>query len=77
MDALNELNVLGLALSAVLVAMACVKADRVRSWRASINPSAPNLPGSAFVAARTLFLGLAAVGVYTAVQGFGVFDDSS
>lgn len=31
MDALTELTVLGLVLSAVLLAMACVKADRVRA----------------------------------------------
>ncbi|MEU2438595.1 hypothetical protein ABZ595_20820 [Streptomyces rubradiris] len=77
MDALDELNVLGLVLAAVLVAMACVKSDRVRSWRANINPSAPDLPDSAFVAARVLFLSLAGVGVYLAVQGFGVSDDAS
>ncbi|MEV6805793.1 hypothetical protein [Streptomyces sp. NPDC051132] len=77
MDALNQLNVIGLVLSAVLVAMACVKADWVRSWRANVNPSAPELPGSAFVTARVLFLGLAAIGVYLAVQGFGVSDDGS
>ncbi|MFF5474369.1 hypothetical protein [Streptomyces achromogenes] len=77
MDALNKLNVLSLVLSAVLVAMACVKSDRVRSWRENINPSAPDLPDSAFVAARVVFLGLAGVGVYLAVQGFGVSDDAS
>ncbi len=31
MDALTELTVLGLILSAALLAMACVKADRVRA----------------------------------------------
>lgn len=40
MDALTELNIIGLALSAVLLAMACVKSDRVRAWRTGINPSA-------------------------------------
>ncbi|MFF9674798.1 hypothetical protein ACF1GS_24365 [Streptomyces eurythermus] len=77
MGTLDKLNVLSLVLSAVLVAMACVKSDRVRSWRANINPSAPDLPDSAFVAARVLFLTLAGIGVYTAVQGFGVSDDAS
>ncbi|MFE9905606.1 hypothetical protein [Streptomyces achromogenes] len=77
MDTLDKLNVLSLVLAAVLVAMACVKSDRVRSWRANINPSAPDLPDSAFVAARILFLTLAGIGVYTAVQGFGVSDDAS
>ncbi|MFJ9869186.1 hypothetical protein [Streptomyces sp. NPDC101165] len=75
MDGLTELNVLGLALTAVLLAMACVKADRVRAWRSSINPSAPDLPDSAFVVARVVFVTLAGLGVYTAVQGFGVSDD--
>ncbi|MEV6839687.1 hypothetical protein AB0N17_35200 [Streptomyces sp. NPDC051133] len=77
MDALTKLNVLGLVLSAVLVAMACVKADRVRAWRRNVNPSGPELPDSAFVAARLLFLALAGLGVYTAVQGFGVSDRAS
>jgi hypothetical protein len=77
MDALNQLNVLGLVLAAVLVAMACVKSDKVRSWRANVNPSAPDLPDSAFVAARVLFLSLAGIGVYLAIQGFGVSDDGS
>jgi hypothetical protein len=74
MDALTKLNVLVLVLCAVLVALACVKADRVRAWRTNINPSAPELPGAAFVAARVVFLGLACIGVYTAIQGFGVSD---
>ncbi|SED85524.1 hypothetical protein SAMN05216532_5981 [Streptomyces sp. 2231.1] len=77
MDALTGLNVLGLALSAVLLAMACVKADRVRGWRASIDPSAPEIPDAAFVVARVVLVTLAGLGVYTAVQGFGVSDDSS
>ncbi|MEU8031466.1 hypothetical protein AB0C13_22965 [Streptomyces sp. NPDC049099] len=77
MNALDKLNVLGLVVSAVLLAMACVKADRVRSWRSNINPSAPELPDAAFVAARVLFVTLAAIGIYTAIQGFGVSDDTS
>ncbi|MFF4042150.1 hypothetical protein [Streptomyces sp. NPDC001816] len=75
MDGLTKLNVLGLALTAVLLAMACVKADRVRAWRSSINPSAPDLPDSAFVVARVIFVTLAGLGIYTAVQAFGVSDD--
>lgn len=73
---LTELNILLLGLSAVLLGMACVKADRVRAWRAGINPSATELPDSAFTVARTLFVVMAGLGVYTAVQGFGVSDDS-
>lgn len=77
MDALTKLNLLGLVLSAVLLAMACVKADRVRAWRTSVNPSAPDLPDSAFVAVRLIFLSLAGIGVYMTVHGFGVSDDVS
>ena len=77
MDALTKLNVLGLLLSAVLLGMACIKADRVRAWRARINPSAEELPDAAFVVARVAFVGLAGIGVYLAVQGFGVTDDMS
>ncbi|MGQ4415415.1 hypothetical protein ACN6LA_007567 [Streptomyces sp. SAS_269] len=77
MDALTKMNVFLLALCAVLLAMACVKADRVRAWRAGINPSAPQLPDSAFVVARVIFVALAVGGVYTAVQGFGVSDRMS
>ncbi|MGW0707033.1 hypothetical protein ACWD4G_13925 [Streptomyces sp. NPDC002643] len=77
MDALTRLNILGLVLSAVLLAMACVKADRVRAWRSRINPSAEELPDAAFTAARVLFVTLAGIGVYLAVQGFGVSDDMS
>jgi hypothetical protein len=77
MDALTKLNILGLVLAAVLLAMACVKADRVRAWRASINPSAEELPDSAFVVARVIFVTLAVIGIYQCVQGFGVADDMS
>jgi hypothetical protein len=76
-NALDKLNVLLLLVSAVLIAMACVKADRVRAWRQSLNPSAPDLPDTAFGCARVVFLALAACGVYTAVHGFGVSDAQS
>jgi hypothetical protein len=75
LDALTKLNALGLVLSAALLAMACVKADRVRAWRAGINPSAPDLLDVAFTVARVIFVTLAGIGIYTAVQGFGVSDD--
>jgi len=77
MDTLNETNVAVLVLAAVLVAMACLKADRVRAWREGVNPSAPAVPDGAFVLARVVLLSIAAAGVYTAVQGFGVADDLS
>jgi hypothetical protein len=76
-NTLDKLNVLLLFASAVLLAMACVKADRVRAWRERLNPSAPELPDAAFVCARVVFVALAACGVYTAVQGFGVSDGQS
>ncbi|MEU2286434.1 hypothetical protein ABZ614_31665 [Streptomyces sp. NPDC013178] len=77
MDALTKLNILGLVLSALLLAMACVKADRVRAWRAGVNPSAEELPDSAFVVARISLVTLAVIGIYQCVQGFGVADDTS
>ncbi|WP_327343281.1 hypothetical protein [Streptomyces europaeiscabiei] len=77
MDALTELTVLGLVLSAVLLAMACVKADRVRAWRSSINPSAEELPDAAFTAARVILVTAAGIGIYLAIQSFGVADDAS
>ncbi|WP_200307284.1 hypothetical protein [Streptomyces adelaidensis] len=71
MDTLTQLNVLGLVLSALLLAMACIKADRVRAWRSRINPSAEDLPDAAFTAARILFVTAAGLGIYLAIQGFG------
>jgi hypothetical protein len=63
MDALTQLNVLGLILSAVLLAMACIKADRIRAWRAGINPSTEELPDAFFVAARVTFVALERAGL--------------
>lgn len=36
---MTQLSVLIFVLAAVLLAMACVKADRVRAWRESLNRS--------------------------------------
>ncbi|MFF9154016.1 hypothetical protein ACF1AB_17495 [Streptomyces sp. NPDC014846] len=77
MDAPTQLNVLGLVLSAVLLAMACVRADRVRGRRTSVDPPAPEIPDAAFVVARVVLVTPAGLGVHTAVQGFGVSDDAS
>src|SRR5882762_11371604 len=77
MDTLTKMNVFVLVLAAVLLAMACVKADRVRAWRESINPSAPEVPDASFVLARVVLVTMAGIGIYTAVQGFGVSDDMS
>ncbi|MGW1101285.1 hypothetical protein ACWD5W_36395 [Streptomyces sp. NPDC002455] len=68
--------VLLLVLAAGLVAMGCVKADRVRRWRRSFNPSAPELPDSAFVAARVVLFGMAGVGVFSAFQFMAVVADA-
>src|SRR5882757_5505447 len=77
MDALTKMNLFVLVLAAVLLAMACVKADRVRAWRDGINPSAPEVPDAAFTVARVILVTMAGVGVYTSIQGFGVADDMS
>lgn len=77
MDALTELNVLGLVLSAVLLAMACIKADRIRAWRANINPSAEELPDAFFFVSRVALVAMAGAGIYLCVQGFGVSDDTA
>ncbi|WP_461063057.1 hypothetical protein [Streptomyces pseudoechinosporeus] len=77
MDALTKMNVLTLVLSAVLLAMACIKADRIRAWRAGINPSAEELPDAFFVVARVALVAMAGTGIYLSVQGFGVSDDTS
>ncbi|MEV0641345.1 hypothetical protein AB0I77_41770 [Streptomyces sp. NPDC050619] len=77
MDALTKMNVLSLVLCAVLLAMACIKADRIRAWRAGINPSAEELPDAFFAVARVLLVAMAGVGIYLSVQGFGVSDDTA
>ncbi|MFJ8887017.1 hypothetical protein ACIRJR_26930 [Streptomyces sp. NPDC102402] len=63
-------------LAAGLVAMSCVKADRVRGWRESFNPSAPGLPDSAFVAARVVLCGMAGIGVFSAFRFMAVVADA-
>ncbi|MFF8729831.1 hypothetical protein ACF073_25560 [Streptomyces sp. NPDC015171] len=74
---MNSLTIFCFAVSAVFVVMACVRADRVRAWRESLNPSAPEVPDSAFVLARILFLGMAAVGLYSGFQGLAVSDGAA
>ncbi|MEU2680867.1 hypothetical protein B046DRAFT_07048 [Streptomyces sp. LamerLS-316] len=68
--------VLLLVLAAGLVAMGCVKADRVRRWRESFNPSAPELPDSAFVVARVALFAMAGIGVFSALQFMAVVADA-
>ncbi|NMO37623.1 hypothetical protein HG826_29360 [Streptomyces sp. GMY01] len=64
-------------LSALLVAMACVKASRVRAWRTSINPSASEVSDSSFAVARVLLLAMAALGVYTGFHNLAVADNGT
>ncbi|WBO63483.1 hypothetical protein [Streptomyces camelliae] len=46
-----------------------MKSDRVRSWRETLNPSAPPVSNTDFVIARALLLGMAAIGIYYGFQG--------
>lgn len=64
------------ALSTVLIAMACVRADRVRAWREAVNPSAPEVPDSSFTVARVLLLAMAAFGIYFGFQSIALTDDA-
>jgi len=73
---LTKLSVFLFVLAALLLLMACVKADRVRGWRESLNPSAPGIPDAAFVVARLALLGVAVGCVVTGVRGLGVEDAS-
>jgi hypothetical protein len=66
---MNAMIALSFGIAAVLLLAACVKADRVRGWRQSLNPSAPDVPDAAFVAGRVIFLVLAGVMVF---EGFSL-----
>jgi hypothetical protein len=74
---MKTMATISFVVSAVLIAMACVRASRVRAWRESINPSAPEVPDSAFVLARILFLCMAAVGLYSGFHLLSVADDAA
>ncbi|QIJ65061.1 hypothetical protein [Streptomyces sp. JB150] len=73
---LTKLSITLFVLSALLILMACVKADRVRGWRQSLNPSAPELPDAAFVVARITLAVMAVAGIVVGLQGLGVQDAS-
>ncbi|CAL9432256.1 hypothetical protein SUDANB105_02062 [Streptomyces sp. enrichment culture] len=73
---MTGLSVISFVLAALLILMACVKAQRVRSWRESLNPSAPEVPDAAFVAARIALIGAAIGCVVVGVRGLGVEDGS-
>ncbi|WP_329569751.1 hypothetical protein [Streptomyces sp. NBC_01361] len=66
---MNAMIALSFGIAAVLLLAACVKADRVRGWRHSLNASAPDLPDAAFVVGRVIFLVLAGVMVF---EGFSL-----
>ncbi|GDY77528.1 hypothetical protein SAV31267_070130 [Streptomyces avermitilis] len=65
------------ALAVVMAAAGCVKADRVRAWRHGFNPSADELPSSAFVAGRAVFFVLAGIMAFQGFQLLAVSDDVS
>ncbi|GHF92177.1 hypothetical protein [Streptomyces thermodiastaticus] len=64
-------------LSVLLIAMACVKTSRVREWRASVNPSAPDIPDAGFFLLRLTLLALAAVGIYLGFSMLSLADGDS
>ncbi|MFC8417603.1 hypothetical protein [Streptomyces coelicoflavus] len=76
MSELTGLTIFLFVLAALLVLMACIKADRVRSWRESLNPSAPDLPDAAFVVGRAVLIVMAVVCVVVGFQGLAVQDDA-
>ncbi|MFI2779098.1 hypothetical protein [Streptomyces sp. ALB3] len=73
---MNTLVVVVFVLAAGLVAMGCVRADRVRRWRESFNPSAPDISDPAFVGARVVLFGMAGIGVFSAFQLMAVSADA-
>ncbi|MDA5144414.1 hypothetical protein PEM37_23135 [Streptomyces sp. AD681] len=75
MSELTGLTIFLFVLAAVLVLMACIKADRVRSWRESLSPSAPDLPDGAFVAGRIILVVMAVTCVVVGFQGLAVQDN--
>ncbi|MEW2079011.1 MULTISPECIES: hypothetical protein [unclassified Streptomyces] len=73
---MTQLSMICLVLAAVLLAMACVKADRVRAWRASLNPSAPDVPDAAFVVTRLVLVTMAVLLIVVGFRGLAVEDDA-
>ncbi|MCQ4203216.1 hypothetical protein M4J06_000599 [Streptomyces coelicoflavus] len=75
MSELTGLTIFLFVLAVLLVVMACIKADRVRSWREVLNPSAPDLPDAAFVVGRAVLILMAIACVVVGFQGLAVQDD--
>ncbi|MFD7700976.1 hypothetical protein [Streptomyces caelestis] len=73
---MTHLSVICLILAAVLLAMACVKADRVRAWRESLNPSAPDVPDAAFVVTRLVLVTMAVLLIVVGLRGLAVEEDA-
>ncbi|MFI2379887.1 hypothetical protein ACH5AO_33270 [Streptomyces sp. NPDC018964] len=73
---MTQLSMICLILAAVLLAMACLKADRVRAWRESLNPSAPDVPDSAFVVTRLVLVTMAVLLTVAGCRGLAVEDDA-
>ncbi|MEV1024152.1 hypothetical protein [Streptomyces sp. NPDC050264] len=73
---MTGLALLLFALSALLIAMACVRADWVRSIRRRTYPSGGELPTSAFVTARVLFLAMSLWGVWQGAQALALDSNS-
>jgi hypothetical protein len=73
---MKSMSLLLFAASAGLMAMACVRAGRVRAWREALNPSAPAIPDIDFTIARVLFLGMAALGIYFGFQSLSMAADA-
>jgi len=64
-------------LSVLLIAMACVKTSRVREWRQSVNPSAPDIPDAGFLLLRVMLLAVAAVGIYLGFSMLSLADEEA
>ncbi|MGW2029985.1 hypothetical protein [Streptomyces sp. NPDC001811] len=73
---MTSMTVLLFALATVLIAMTCVRANRVRAWREAMNPSAPEISDSSFTVARVLLLTMAAFGIYYGFQSIALTDDA-
>ncbi|MFF3336286.1 hypothetical protein ACFYWX_43425 [Streptomyces sp. NPDC002888] len=73
---MTGMTVFSFVLIGLLVVMGCLKADRVRAWRRSVNPSAPELPDGFFVVTRIALFGLAGVGLFTTFQLMATADNS-
>ncbi|MFG2524274.1 hypothetical protein [Streptomyces sp. NPDC048527] len=73
---MSAMVALSFGIAALLLVAACVKADRVRGWRHSLDPSAPDLPDAAFVVGRVIFLVLACVMVFEGLSLLRVSADS-